>query len=107
MLLGITGSLIYTGSIFAQVLEGPLTALEKLVRVIQADLRHDVLVVTEPKTVAVRRFKNWSLAYWGPSTYVFVNLARCLDDDAAVRERNLSALVRLMSEFAIRQDQGA
>jgi len=74
MLLGITGSLIYTGSMFAQVLEGPLTALEKLVRVIQADPRHDVLFVTEPKKiVAVRRFKNWSLAL-GPFDLCFGQL---------------------------------
>jgi blue light- and temperature-responsive anti-repressor len=60
---GITGALLYNSGCFAQILEGPLSAVEAAFERIQLDVRHTDLVVVENKPVAHRAFPNWSMAF--------------------------------------------
>lgn len=61
----ITGALIFTGSMFAQYVEGPDPALKNLRDVISADDRHvDVHTVDEGSSEK-RIFERWKLAYSG------------------------------------------
>ena len=62
---GITGALLYGEGCFAQVLEGPLAAVERTFERIQCDFRHADVVVLEVQAVEARLFGDWSMAYGG------------------------------------------
>ena len=68
--LNITGALIVTKSRFAQVLEGPDSAIEELMTSIRRDPRHGELAVVFDRAIAGRRFDGWSMAYSGNAEYV-------------------------------------
>lgn len=68
--LQITGALIYTELHFAQVLEGPIQAVEKVMNSISRDGRHmDVSVVLNHR-ISARRFPDWEMAYMGRFPYL-------------------------------------
>jgi hypothetical protein len=60
--MGITGSLMLYDDWFAQVLEGPQTAVEALYTRIKADARHDGVRLNEAGVAAKRLFGKWSMA---------------------------------------------
>lgn len=62
---GITGALLYGEGCFAQVLEGPIEAVERTFERIQCDFRHADVVVLEVGIVQTRLFGDWSMAYGG------------------------------------------
>lgn len=68
--LELTGALIFSGSRFAQFLEGPEEKLDLLMSDIRSDPRHHQLTVLSDGFCEERRFKDWSLAYSGLSMYV-------------------------------------
>jgi hypothetical protein len=63
----ITGALLFSDTNFAQVLEGPRAAVERLYETLHHDPRHKdlLLLLTEP--LEARQFPQWSMAYIGPS----------------------------------------
>lgn len=61
----VTGALMFNGSAFAQVLEGPLEAVEETFERIQNDPRHSRVVVLDFSPAGARRFSAWSMAYIG------------------------------------------
>jgi hypothetical protein len=63
--LGISGALLFTEVYFAQILEGPLAAVETLFERIQCDLRHSDVTVLSFQPIASRRFAGWSMAFAG------------------------------------------
>ena len=63
--LGVTGALLFNGSVFAQVLEGPVANVEATFEKIQRDLRHDEVVVLEAGSVPCREFGEWAMAFAG------------------------------------------
>jgi hypothetical protein len=60
--LGITGALMLYDDWFAQVLEGPKTAVEDLFARIKADPRHDSVRLHEADSVPKRLFDKWAMA---------------------------------------------
>ena len=76
---GVTGGLLFSEGCFAQVLEGPLGAVEAAFERIQCDARHCEVVVLQSGPVAKRDFPNWSMAFAGTdaasSPLAKVNLA--------------------------------
>ena len=60
---GITGALLYRGGNFAQVLEGPLAAVERAVELIQRDPRHSEVIVIQSGPAETRDFPEWSMAF--------------------------------------------
>ena len=62
---GVTGALLYGEGCFAQVLEGPLAAVEQTFERIQCDFRHADVIVLESTAVRARLFGDWSMAYGG------------------------------------------
>ncbi len=98
---GLTGALLFTGQHFAQVLEGPVAAVDQLMATVAADPRHDDLVVVDRRPIAQRRFGRWSMAYYGPSQFVTRHVTRLLDDRVwPSRARSAGWLNDLMWEFA-------
>jgi len=63
--LGVTGALLYSAGCFAQVLEGPLAAVETVFEQIQCDPRHRDVTVLHFKPAESRSFAGWSMAYAG------------------------------------------
>ncbi len=62
---GVTGALLYNDGNFAQVLEGPLSSVEKIFEVIQCDARHSEVTVVYSGPSVKREFPDWSMAFSG------------------------------------------
>ena len=73
--IGVTGALIYSGTRFAQILEGPFDGLEALFERIRCDDRHRFEAEIGCEAIAHREFRSWSLCYAGPSLFVARTLA--------------------------------
>ena len=80
--VGVTGALLYSSGSFAQVLEGPLVAIEPIFERIQRDPRHGEVTVIESGPTVERRFPEWSMAFAG-SSYVEGDAAAIAAFDAA------------------------
>ncbi len=63
--LGITGALLFSRGCFAQILEGPYAAVERVFEAIQHDERHRDVVALQFEAVGERGFGAWSMAYVG------------------------------------------
>jgi hypothetical protein len=66
--VGISGALLFNGSAFAQVLEGPLDAVEEVFEAIQCDDRHSDVVILRTAEAKDRVFSDWSMAYADPGS---------------------------------------
>ena len=62
---GITGGLLFSEGCFAQVLEGPLEAVQETFERIQCDERHGEVTVLETGPIEARDFPDWSMAFSG------------------------------------------
>lgn len=102
----ITGALIFTTAHFAQILEGPADAVDRTMRKIRADDRHDQIRVLRTDPIAARRFPEWSMAYAGGPVALDKFIARALADGEALAVHS-DLLCRLITQFAIsRQAMG-
>jgi hypothetical protein len=61
--LGLTGALIFSTDCFAQVLEGPLSSIERIFEDIECDPRHRDVTVLHFKPAVARSFAEWSMAF--------------------------------------------
>ncbi|WP_267433897.1 BLUF domain-containing protein [Sphingomonas sp. GM_Shp_1] len=98
--LKVTGALIFSGSRFAQWIEGPPDNVTALRTAIERDTRHANVQTLEAGKVANRQFAGWSLAYSGQSTFVDRELQRVderlpLDAGGAMRDLKL-----VLTEFS-------
>ena len=59
---GLTGALLFTGELFAQVLEGPSAAAEDAFARIARDPRHSEIVVLHRGLASSAAFAAWSMA---------------------------------------------
>lgn len=83
---GITGALTFHGGRFAQVLEGPESALRALMTRIAADPRHHSLTVIADAEINARRYADWSMAYRDPRDFVRDQLDTVLEHTAVMAE---------------------
>ncbi len=99
--VGITGALMFTGSHFAQVIEGEDAILSQLMGSIARDSRHAQVNVVAREPLSVRRFPDWSMAYSGPSQFVSRHVTRLFNDSSpSENARAASWLAELLEEFA-------
>ncbi|TPW26141.1 BLUF domain-containing protein [Pararhizobium mangrovi] len=64
---GITGALLFNAGCFAQVLEGPLDAVERTFERIQQDERHGDVSLLALEPIAERAFGSWAMGFLGRS----------------------------------------
>jgi hypothetical protein len=64
---GITGALLFNAGCFAQVLEGPLEAVEATFERIQQDERHGEVSLLSLDAQDERSFPNWAMGFIGIS----------------------------------------
>lgn len=98
---GLTGALLFTGTYFAQVLEGQDDAIDALLARLRLDPRHDRLQIVDRNVVDQRQFAQWSMAYFGPSQFVARHVTRLVNDPSPSEHRRAAQwLTELMHEFA-------
>lgn len=68
--LAITGALLFTGTYFAHIIEGPRGSVEELMVSIGNDPRHGNILVVDRTPITARKFKELKLAYSGHSQFV-------------------------------------
>lgn len=96
----ITGALIFTGSHFCQLLEGPEEAVLRLMDTIRIDQRHSDIWVVHQERAVERRFANWSMAYTGRSEFVSSYLLEIINvSEEAERKRVALSTINMMEEF--------
>lgn len=86
---GLTGCLVFSGSHFAQMLEGPEKQVHRLMKSIERDPRHRRIEVVEATARNARRCGDWALGYSGPSRFVQRVIKRSLEErhsEAALRD---------------------
>lgn len=59
----LTGAMVFTGSHFAQVLEGPPDAVDDLVARILRDERHEAMRVLLDRSIRARAFAAWTMDF--------------------------------------------
>jgi len=60
---GLTGMLLYHDGNFIQMLEGPAESVDSLIQKLRLDSRHKDLLVLLRKTLDVRIFGEWQMAF--------------------------------------------
>lgn len=65
--VGVTGALMFNAGCFAQVLEGPQSAVEEVFERIQQDERHGDVSLLAFDPAPERAFENWSMGFVGSS----------------------------------------
>ncbi len=107
---GVTGALLLGQGSFAQVLEGPMVAVERAFERIQDDPRHADLVVVEVGAVDARAFPDWSMAFAGAAAASAAPRVRAVLDQVGTAPRAtaaesvlglLDALIRRETEWAM------
>lgn len=63
---GVTGALLFNGTAFAQVLEGPLGRVAQIFEQIQCDQRHSDVTILRNAACRTRAFSEWSMAFADP-----------------------------------------
>lgn len=97
---GVTGALLFTGTRFAQMLEGDEEAVLAIMASIAADERHCDVVIIDQGPAAARCFADWSLVYVGHSTFASGIVERALAESGQSDGYALRNLIRLLRELA-------
>lgn len=66
-LVDVTGTLMFNGKAFAQVLEGEQRYIDSIFDAIKSDCRHCQINVLQYAIAKKRHFSNWSMAFVGQS----------------------------------------
>ena len=99
---GVSGALLFSDGCFAQVLEGPLDAVEAAFERIQCDERHSDVTVLQSGTVVARDFPDWSMGFAGAahSAFAGIALSESLDHPSSKGQE----LVALLKSVVVRED---
>lgn len=104
--LMVTGALLFTGTHFAQILEGPRESVDQLMSSLHRDVRHANIKIVDRQRITERKFGDWQMVYQGPSQFVSRHVARLLDSTSqSEQQRMVARLIELAYEFASTPDQ--
>jgi len=99
--LGISGLLIFHENTFVQVLEGPKTEVELLLKKIAVDPRHQNMKILLQKEIQEKEFEKWAMGYVNSSASavkpighidLFTELSSLVHEDTTAQK----ALMRFM-----------
>lgn len=98
--LNLTGALIFTGTHFAQVLEGYKKSIDEVMASVQRDRRHGAVTVVDRSPINERQFSKWAMAYQGPSQFVSRQVTRLIHTAPGAEQRRATEwLTQLAREF--------
>ena len=96
----LTGALIFTGTHFAQVLEGRQKDIDDVMVIIRNDHRHGAISVVERSPITERQFPHWAMAYQGPSQFVSRHVAQLVHTTPGTEQKRATEwLTQLALEF--------
>jgi hypothetical protein len=98
--LDVTGALLFTGTRFVQLLEGPAIGVSELQASIFRDVRHENIITIDNADVDVRLFSDWSLAYAGPSQLVAKTVNEAISRSEHDPEEGIALLYKLLKTFS-------
>lgn len=98
--LNVTGALVCTPRHFAQLLEGPISAVDELMHSVEEDSRHSEITILEVSPIVRRQLPDWSMAYDGSSTYVARQVGALLLEPASTWSAQIGRLRSLMVGLA-------
>jgi Sensors of blue-light using FAD len=104
---GVTGALLYSKGCFAQVLEGPLVAVESIFESIECDPRHTDITVIHFKPCQTRSFGAWSMAFTGFDEQVAstLNIEGLLNDASQIDSNQAGGdLVSVLRDLIARHE---
>ena len=94
--LGITGSLLFNGTNFAQVLEGRRAAVLSMLGCIAKDPRHRDVTVVQERWVPGRDFGSWAMGYVDRTSPRLLRLSPSADFLALLPDGRGQAIVGLL-----------
>jgi len=98
--LAISGALLFTGTHFAKILEGPPSSIALMMTALQNDPRHSNICIAAHYPISTRIFSGWQLAYHGPSKYVAQHVNRLLSRNSLSDQNRVNEqLTQLVVEF--------
>jgi Sensors of blue-light using FAD len=97
--LGVTGMLIFTQDNFAQILEGPGHALDRLMRSIERDPRHTEVRTLLRQEIESRTFQGWRMGYEGSSVFIARHIRVLTACFVAPSGLHVSRLMELMASL--------
>lgn len=99
--LAVSGALLFTGTHFAQILEGPPESIALILSKLRHDPRHSNILVAAHHPITVRLFSEWQMAYHGPSQYVARHVNRLLGNNSPSDQRRITdRLTQMVLEFS-------
>ncbi len=101
---GLTGGLLFSEGCFAQVLEGPIEAVERAFERIQCDDRHEEVTVLQSGPVEARDFPNWSMAFTGRDQFADPLDAAALKQAFGSRSPNGDAVLGILRGVVVREE---
>jgi blue light- and temperature-responsive anti-repressor len=105
---GVTGALLFSAGTFAQVLEGPLAAIERIFERIQCDARHDDVIVLQIAPIKRRAFPDWSMAFAGTAASAATPSGKALARALSGAEANAGTdIVAALRELVQREAEWA
>lgn len=99
----ITGALIFTETRFAQIVEGPSAAIDRLLARLRSDNRHSDIHVLLREQIQRRQFTDWSMAYAGPSVLIAHAVSKPIYDIMRGTKPDARALMDMMTSFRFGQ----
>ena len=102
---GVTGGLLFSKNCFAQVLEGPIQAVEIAFERIQCDDRHGEVTVLQSGPIAERDFPDWSMAFTGDSTAASPLASMVMDDAFAGNSLAGNEVLDLLRGVVVRETE--
>jgi len=105
----ITSVLFFTGSHFAQIIEGSEPAVRALIHEMACDARHDALEVIGARRQQHRDLAGWPMLYVGEAAYLQPSIVRLSEASRGSRTRGaLSSNMRgLLLAAALRKSRTA
>ena len=104
--LGLTGALLYNSGYFAQVLEGPLQAVEQIFEVIQQDTRHSDVTIVQSGPVSEREFPEWAMAFAGFSNHDKAPIATATFEAAFSQAYGAGEeMLSILKQLIVREDE--
>ena len=99
----LSGALLFTGTYFAQLLEGADDQINLLMAEISADPRHENVIVVDRSSIDMRRFGDWNMGYLGSSQFVQRHISQLVNaPTTSERLRTTAWLGDLLHEFSKR-----
>ncbi|MFD2238687.1 BLUF domain-containing protein [Aureimonas populi] len=103
---GVTGALLFNAGCFAQILEGPLEAVESTFERIQQDERHGDVSVLAIEPIEERSFATWAMGFVGRSSknayrFAEIGLSSGFDPEALDKAR-----IHALLKDLVRDEEG-